>query len=97
MWVRVKLLEALGYRVHLADRVCCGRPMVSSGMLDRAIENAKTNVAALIPHVEAGAKIVGCESSCILTLKDEYPDSARFGSRGAGYRGCFGDARRGFG
>ncbi len=70
----VKLLEALGYRVHLADRVCCGRPMVSSGMLDRAIENAKTNVAVLIPHVEAGAKIVGCESSCILTLKDEYRD-----------------------
>ena len=70
----VKLLEALGYRVHLPDRVCCGRPMVSAGMLDRAIENAKTNVAALMPHVEAGAKIVGCESSCILTLKDEYPD-----------------------
>ena len=70
----VKLLEALGYRVHLADRVCCGRPMVSAGMLDRAIENAGRNVAALMPYVEAGAKIVGCESSCVLTLKDEYPD-----------------------
>ena len=70
----VKLLEALGYRVRLADRVCCGRPMVSAGMLDRAIENAKRNVAALTPYVEAGAKIVGCESSCVLTLKDEYPD-----------------------
>ena len=70
----VKLLEALGYRVHLADRVCCGRPMVSAGMLDRAIENARRNVAVLTPYIEAGAKIVGCESSCILTLKDEYPD-----------------------
>ena len=70
----VKLLEALGYRVNLADRVCCGRPMVSSGLLDRAIANAKKNVDALMPYVDAGAKIVGCESSCILTLKDEYSD-----------------------
>ena len=70
----VKLLEALGYRVQLAQRVCCGRPMISAGMLDRAKENAKKNVEALIPHVKAGAKIVGCESSCVLTLKDEYPD-----------------------
>ena len=70
----VKLLEALGYRVHLADRACCGRPMVSSGLLDQAVANAKKNVDALLPHVENGAKIVGCESSCILTLKDEYPD-----------------------
>lgn len=70
----VKLLEALGYRVKLADRVCCGRPMVSSGLLDQAVANARKNVDALMPHVEAGAKVVGCESSCILTLKDEYPD-----------------------
>ena len=70
----VKLLEALGYRVRLADRVCCGRPMVSSGLLDQAVANARKNVDALMPHVEAGAKVVGCESSCILTLKDEYPD-----------------------
>ena len=70
----VKLLEALGYRVRLVDRVCCGRPMVSSGLLDQAITNAKKNVDALMPYVDAGAKIVGCESSCILTIKDEYPD-----------------------
>lgn len=70
----VKLLEALGYRIQLADRVCCGRPMISSGLLDSAKENAKRNVEALIPHIKDGAKIVGCESSCILTLRDEYPD-----------------------
>ena len=70
----VKLLESLGYRVNLADRACCGRPMVSSGLLDQAVANTKKNVAALLPYINAGAKIVGCESSCILTLKDEYPD-----------------------
>ena len=70
----VKILEALGYRVQLANRVCCGRPMVSSGLLDQATANAKKNVDALMPYVDVGAKIVGCESSCILTIKDEYPD-----------------------
>ncbi len=69
-----RLLEGLGYRVRLADRVCCGRPMISSGLLDRAATNAKKNVDALMPYVDSGAKIVGCESSCILTLRDEYPD-----------------------
>ncbi len=69
-----RLLEGLGYRVRLADRVCCGRPMISSGLLDRAASNAKRNVDALMPYVDSGAKIVGCESSCILTLRDEYPD-----------------------
>ena len=70
----VRLLEALGYRVRLAERRCCGRPMVSAGLLDKAIENARRNVEILAPYVADGMKIVGCESSCILTLKDEYPD-----------------------
>ena len=70
----VKILEALGYRVRIADRVCCARPMISSGMLERAAQNARANVEVLYPYVESGTKIVGCESSCILTLRDEYPD-----------------------
>jgi Fe-S oxidoreductase len=69
-----ELLEALGYEVVLADRKCCGRPMISKGLLDKARANARYNVDSLYPHVEAGAKIVGCESSCIGALKDEYPD-----------------------
>ena len=70
----VGLLEALGFRVQIAERVCCGRPMVSSGLLDQAVENARRNIVTLLPYVESGAMIVGCESSCILTLRDEYPD-----------------------
>ena len=31
----VELLEAAGYRVVLVDRKCCGRPLISKGMLDR--------------------------------------------------------------
>ncbi len=70
----VRLLEALGYEVVLADRKCCGRPMVSKGMLDKAAANARYNVDSLYEHVSQGAKIVGCESSCMMAIRDEYPD-----------------------
>ena len=69
-----RILEALGFNVQLADRKCCGRPMISKGLLDKAASNAGHNVDVLYKYVQAGAKIVGCESSCIMTLKDEYPD-----------------------
>ncbi|PYV02115.1 MAG: oxidoreductase, partial [Acidobacteria bacterium] len=72
-----KLLENAGARVSVPDVVCCGRPMISKGLLDRARENARKNVALLTPVVEAGGWIVGCEPSCLLTLKDDYPDLLR--------------------
>ena len=69
-----RILEALGYEVELADRKCCGRPMISKGLLDQAASNARHNVDVLYEYVQAGVKIVGCESSCMMAIKDEYPD-----------------------
>ena len=69
-----KLLEKAGFQVTLVDRECCGRPMISKGFLDMARANAQYNVDLLYSHVERGAYIVGCEPSCLLTLRDEYPD-----------------------
>ncbi|MGH7391794.1 MAG: FAD-binding and (Fe-S)-binding domain-containing protein [Candidatus Rokuibacteriota bacterium] len=73
----VALLEAGGYRVVLADRKCCGRPLISKGMLDVAREHAAWNVARLHPHVARGAAVVGLEPSCLLTLRDEAVDLVR--------------------
>ena len=69
-----KILEAAGFRVEVVERKCCGRPMISKGMLDAAQDNARYNVDLLYPYVEQGAYIVGCEPSCLLTLRDEYPN-----------------------
>lgn len=69
-----KLLETLGYEVILPQRKCCGRPMLSKGLLDEAQVNARYNIAQLLPYAQAGIPIVGCEPSCILTLRDEYLD-----------------------
>ncbi len=73
-----RLLEALGFRVTLAERKgCCGRPLISKGMLPKAREWARRNVDALLPYAQRGIPIVGTEPSCLLTLRDEYPDLLR--------------------
>jgi len=70
----VAVLEAAGFEVLLAKRTCCGRPAISKGMLDDARRLAAENVEALHPFVREGIPIVGCEPSCILGFRDEYPE-----------------------
>jgi Fe-S oxidoreductase len=69
----VRVLEACGCRVEIArGQACCGRPMISKGMLGRARQMAARNLRALGPHVAAGKPILGLEPSCVLTFRDEY-------------------------
>jgi Fe-S oxidoreductase len=72
-----RLLERLGYHVRLVDKRCCGRPMISKGMLGEAKNNAAWNVDQLATYAEKGIPIVGLEPSCLLTLRDEYPEFLR--------------------
>ena len=72
-----RFLRQAGYRVTLAQKKCCGRPMISKGMLQEAKENAAWNVSQLAPYVRKGIPIVGLEPSCLLTLRDEYPELLR--------------------
>ena len=69
----VKLIESMGYVVELPPSVCCGRPMLSQGMMEKARKNARTNVDRIHPLIHSGgAKLVGLEPSCILGFKDDY-------------------------
>ena len=43
-------------------------------MPQAARENADFNIRELHAYVKNGYSIVGCEPSCILTFRDEYPD-----------------------
>ncbi len=72
-----RLLEALGYRVVLPERRCCGRPLISKGMLADARDLAAYNVARLVGAAREGRPIVGLEPSCLLTLRDEYVELLR--------------------
>ncbi len=71
----VEVLERAGYRVVLAEpRACCGRPLISKGMLRQARAAARFNIAQLARYVDRGWTIVGCEPSCIMTFRDDYRD-----------------------
>jgi FAD/FMN-containing dehydrogenase/Fe-S oxidoreductase len=70
----VRVLEAAGYEVHRAGLSCCGRAMMSKGLLGQAKQLVAENVSKLFPWAERGVPIVGCEPSCVLTLTDEYLD-----------------------
>jgi FAD/FMN-containing dehydrogenase/Fe-S oxidoreductase len=73
----VQLLEAAGYQVVLVERKCCGRPLISKGMLTEARDNAAWNVERLHPYAARGVAIVGLEPSCLLTIRDEWVDLLR--------------------
>ncbi|MDP3064729.1 MAG: anaerobic glycerol-3-phosphate dehydrogenase subunit C [Chloroflexota bacterium] len=73
----VEVLEKAGFRVALANAKCCGRPMISKGLLDKAKVNARYNVDLLHQYAAQGIPILGCEPSCLLTLRDEYPELLR--------------------
>ena len=73
----VELLEAAGYRVQLTNAECCGRPMISKGLLEEAASHAKYNVDRLYPFADQGVPIIGCEPSCLLTFRDEYTEFCR--------------------
>jgi FAD/FMN-containing dehydrogenase/Fe-S oxidoreductase len=67
----IELLEAAGWDVTLASDVCCGRALVSKGLLSEARSVQAHLVERLGPLARAGVPVVGCEPSCVLTLKDE--------------------------
>ncbi|MFB3818122.1 MAG: anaerobic glycerol-3-phosphate dehydrogenase subunit C [Candidatus Methylomirabilales bacterium] len=70
----VKVLEAAGFEVLLPEHKCCGRPMISKGLIRAAKAHAAHNVEKLSAYAAQGIPVVGCEPSCMLTFRDEYPD-----------------------
>ena len=76
-----EVLEAAGFEVLLPGHRCCGRPMISKGLVEEARAAARHTVERLAPFAEQGIPIVGLEPSCLLSLRDEYlyllPDDPR--------------------
>jgi len=72
----VQVLEALGYCVILPRIGCCGRSMISLGLLDRALRVCAQTARELIGIVDEhdAMAIVGCEPSCVSAITDDWPD-----------------------
>ena len=69
----VRFAEKLGARVELPPRVCCGRPLISKGFLDKARVQAAATAQTLFPLAEAGVPIVFCEPGCYSAVQDDHP------------------------
>lgn len=67
-----EVLEAAGYEVILPGHKCCGRPMISKGLVKDARAAARHTVDRLAPYAALGLPIVGLEPSCLLSMRDEY-------------------------
>jgi len=70
----VRLLEAFGYRVVLADVGCCGRSLISTGMLAEArreIDAASRALIGLLESTNADAVLV-LEPSCASAIRDDW-------------------------
>ena len=70
----VAVLEALGYSVALPKVGCCGRAMISHGLLADAIRSADRVLAQLAPYINDPAvkAIVVCEPSCLSAMQDDW-------------------------
>jgi len=73
----VRVLEAAGYRVAVAggesgQTLCCGRTLLTAGLVDAARDEARRLIAAIAPAVDRGVAIVGLEPSCLLSMRDEF-------------------------
>ena len=67
------LLEAAGLRVALAPNVCCGRPLISQGLLSEARRRAEATTEMLYPIVTNGETLVFLEPSCLSAMREDLP------------------------
>jgi FAD/FMN-containing dehydrogenase/Fe-S oxidoreductase len=71
-----RVLERLGYDVLLPRVPCCGRSMISVGMLEQAIATADRAVAALAPFAADPSvrAILVVEPSCLSAIRDDWQE-----------------------
>lgn len=69
-----RVLARLGWRPELIDAGCCGRSMISVGMLPQAIDTIDATLARLAPAINDPAihAILFTEPSCLSALKDDW-------------------------
>ena len=70
----VKLMNACGIGVQLLEKErCCGVAKIVNRMTSPAKHDAAINLRSIRKAAEAGMQVVGTSSTCILTMRDEYP------------------------
>ncbi len=79
----IALLNRAGYKVYTTESgdadalndtrpLCCGRTYIANGQVESARQEAARMLSMLLPHVEAGRKVIGLEPACLLAIRDDY-------------------------
>ena len=67
----LEVLERAGRTVNVVRPGCCGRPLISQGLLNEARAKAETLIQALHPIATRGEKILFLEPSCLSAVKED--------------------------
>jgi len=73
----VEVLERGGCSVDVVRPGCCGRPLISQGLLEGARAQAAKIVNGLFPIASRGGKIIFLEPSCLSAVKEDVPSLLR--------------------
>ncbi len=70
------VLDRLGYDVRLLDVGCCGRAMISMGVLADAVASIDETIASMHEAMREApdAPVLFCEPSCLSAVKDDWLD-----------------------
>ena len=71
----VKLMNAVGFGVHLLEKErCCGVALISNGLIEQARKQGAQNMAAIRKSVlDEKRPLIATSSTCVFTIRDEYP------------------------
>jgi Fe-S oxidoreductase len=78
----LEVLEKNGCQAKcVGGLVCCGMPAWEHGDLESLRRQARQNLDVLMPHVDAGSKVVVINPTCAMMLRREYPELLEGGDR----------------
>jgi Fe-S oxidoreductase len=73
----LEVLERGGCEAGVVRPGCCGRPLISQGLLAEARAHAAAVVEGLFPIASSDGKILFCEPSCLSAVKEDAPSLLR--------------------
>jgi Fe-S oxidoreductase len=73
----LQILSKGGHAATVVRPGCCGRPLISQGLLPQARTYAERVIKGLLPIAERGEKILFCEPSCLSAVKEDTPSLLR--------------------
>ena len=73
----VEVLDAVGVAARVIQHGCCGRPLISKGLLGDARRAAADTTDALYAAAARGERIVFLEPSCLSAVRDDGPALVR--------------------